>query len=298
MATRLMLLAASAAALLLAGCATATPADTQASQAASARAEELLNGFAGVIQAQDASRLAPLLAPNLRPKQQRELENRAGAGFWLERHRGYALDAPAAGARVSWRDWQHGQVHLSVNASNYYGDRFTDQFDLTRVDGQWYICDFTIRQPAADDPVLPPDGVKHQIVTQAASILARLRAGEMAPLLYDLPDDPGSRQRRTVQGRWDRLIHGAVPPSFPVFSDLEQFQQLFIADWPDPAQEVSFHFAPPNGITAAYELPYTWPAAGIRETDTLRLGLTFLYTGEGWAWYRIQMVAKAFPYSQ
>jgi hypothetical protein len=204
---------------LVSGCITPTPQELEVAESARAQATILLGSFEKAMQQKDVRLLQPLLAPTLRPREVRELENHARAAMLLEAYTGYTLDLEAAFARVHWQDWSRGDLHTWVRGTNRYDETFRDRFRLVEARGAWWIRDFSLDQPRAGDHIVPSERIKAQILPKAAQLLERLKNRELATIYYDLPDDPAARNRMPVQTFWGRIFQGEAPPAISVLDE-------------------------------------------------------------------------------
>ncbi|MHC4592812.1 MAG: hypothetical protein ACYS8L_08985, partial [Planctomycetota bacterium] len=282
---------------LLSGCITPTPQELEAAETARAQAAILLGSFEKAMQQKDVRLLQPLLAPTLRPREVRELENHARAAMLLEVYTGYTLDLEAAFARTHWQDWSRGDVQAWVRGTNQYDETFRDRFHLVEARGAWWIRGFRLDQPRAGDHIVPSDRIKAQILPKAAQLLERLKNRELATIYYDLPDDPAARNRMPTQTFWESIFQGDAPPAISVLDDIRVFHKLSISDWPDPRGDAVFVYVPPNGVGVVYEIPYAWPGGGVRELDVMRMEIRFLRREEGWIFCGLFLSGQAFVFS-
>lgn len=279
--------------VIAAGCA-ATPEQRQAVQQARLEAMELLDGFAAAIQEKAPDALRPLLAPRTGQSRFVELGLRMRNASWLEFYSGYTLDVRHAVENVRSARWLDGEAELTVAGSNAQGERFEDQFVLSRGQGGWYIKDFTLRQPEPGDPLDPPPQVAEQIRPQVVQIMTWLKEGRIGEIYYAMPEEPQFRYRMPKLSFWQKLSAGDVGP-ISVFTDLQRFRRLTIAAWPDLSQPLELEWLAPGAMNAVYELPYAWQSP---ELETLTVRLTFVEKAGAWTFHQISLVGAAMPYSE
>ncbi len=281
---------------LAVGCATPTPRDLEVAESGGEQVKELFGSLAEAIRQQDAGLLKSLLSPTLKQRDAARLQVRVGQASWLERYSGYTPDIESALAGIHWEEWKQGRFSLEVSASNIFGDRLEDAFELVSVEGQWRILDVKMAEPQKGDLLNPPQRVKEDLMPQVRLILQLLKEGKTGTIYRELLHEDARRFRKPTLSWWQRWTAGA-PPQISIYADLQSTRQFRFSDWPDADQEVAFAYAAPNGVTAVYEVEYTWPGAGIEEADLLRIELTFFPTEEGWVFFGIGLFGKGIVYS-
>jgi hypothetical protein len=286
-----------AACAALVGCISPGPRERELAETGREQVTALLESFALAMRHQEPDLLRALLSPVLKRHEVRRLESGLALASMLSGYREYELEVEEAVGDVSWREWQKEELILEVAGSSGRRQEFGEEFELLRTEGEWRIRHFTIRRPATGDAVEVPARVEAQLMPTIQRVLVALSEGEAASLHYEiLPEH--SRYRRPIQGWWDRLVNGAAPEAIPLIQDIMRLEQFQLAEWPEPQDVLYYEFAPPNGVTAVYELYYVWPAAGIEEPDTLRVEMTFLPDEEGWTFHLLRLRGEAIPYSQ
>ncbi|KPK57846.1 MAG: hypothetical protein AMK73_09715 [Planctomycetes bacterium SM23_32] len=282
--------------VVMVGCASPTPRQQEVADAGREQVAALLDSFVVAMREQSADLLPPLLSPVLKRHEVRRLCRELTLGSMLARYSGYTLEVQEAVDDVRWKRWQGDRLELEVDGSATVGKPFTEEFVFVKADDEWRILDFEIGQPVRGDPIEVPAELEMVLLPTVRRIIEKLEAGEAASLHYEvLPEH--SRYRRPIQTWWERLTQEAPPPVIMLMQDMKLVKVLQIEDWPEPEDVLHYEFAPPNGVTAVYEVFYVWPAAGIDEADTLRIEMTFMPSDEGWVFYLLRLRGEAIPYS-
>jgi hypothetical protein len=279
-----------------AGCATPTPADMLVAQTGKQEAQDLLDAFAHAVREKDPAPISSLLSPTLRPREADQLEARLARASWLERYSGYAPDIDRALDQAGWRDWKGTELRLVLSGTGAFGPTTEDEITLAKAGGKWRISGCKMAEPRPGDALDPPQAVRQQVEPKVRHMMAELKEGRMAAIVYELPDKASARERPLTLSGWQSLWMSSTP-GISVVEDLEMMRQFTVLAWPDPQAELQYVYDSSGTIAVFYEVPYVWLAGGIDKADILRLKFIFLKGSEGWTFYTVHLSAKAIPYS-